>query len=138
MPTVFMDTSAHVAFIDRRDEWHARAFEVFEELTAARTAFVTTEAVLIELLTFLCGGGVTVRASAVEYVRRLLASPVNVVWQTSDLFERAFELYSRRPDKSYSMVDCISMVVCRDQGIAEVFTADRDFERERFRILLRR
>jgi predicted nucleic acid-binding protein len=35
------------------------------------------------------------------------------------------------------MVDCISMVVCRDQDITDVLTTDRDFEREGFVALLR-
>jgi predicted nucleic acid-binding protein len=34
------------------------------------------------------------------------------------------------------MVDCMSMVLCRERGIREVLTADRDFEQEGFTILL--
>jgi len=41
-----------------------------------------------------------------------------------------------RLDKSYSFVDCASMVICKERGIEEVLTADHDFEQEGFRILL--
>jgi predicted nucleic acid-binding protein len=57
--------------------------------------------------------------------------------QSLALFDRSLDLYARRPDKSYSMVDCISMVVCRDLEIADVLTDDRDFEQEGFVALLR-
>ena len=60
-----------------------------------------------------------------------------VVPQSPELFAAGLDLYSRRPDKTYSMVDCISMVVCSDRGITDVLTYDHDFEREGFRALLR-
>lgn len=47
------------------------------------------------------------------------------------------ELYQRRGDKSYSMTDCISMVICRARGITDVLTHDEDFVREGFVALLR-
>lgn len=55
---------------------------------------------------------------------------------TNDLFERGLQLYRDRPDKAYSLCDCISMVVCTELGIADVLTHDHDFEQERFTILL--
>jgi predicted nucleic acid-binding protein len=61
---------------------------------------------------------------------------VEVVRQSTRLFEAAFSLYKERMDKSYSMVDCISMVVCKTQRITDVLTADHDFEQEGFTILL--
>ncbi len=35
------------------------------------------------------------------------------------------------------MTDCISMVVCRERGITDVLTYDRDFEQEGFVAMLR-
>ena len=52
------------------------------------------------------------------------------------LFAAGLDLYGRRLDKQYSMVDCMSMVVCRERDIQDVFTSDHDFEQEGFRILL--
>jgi hypothetical protein len=46
-------------------------------------------------------------------------------------------LYSARPDKGYSLVDCISMQTMWREGIAEVLTNDRHFEQEGFRALFR-
>jgi len=43
-----------------------------------------------------------------------------------------------RPDKGYSLVDCISMQTMRREGITDALTHDRHFEQEGFRALLAR
>ena len=42
-----------------------------------------------------------------------------------------------RPDKGYSLTDCISMATMRKKGLTEVLTNDRHFEQEGFRALFR-
>jgi predicted nucleic acid-binding protein len=44
--------------------------------------------------------------------------------------------YAARPDKSWSGVDCMSMLVMEERGIADVVTHDHDFEQARFKLLL--
>jgi len=44
-------------------------------------------------------------------------------------------LYEQRPDKEYSLTDCISMQVMKAMGITEVLTHDRHFVQEGFIIL---
>ncbi len=41
-----------------------------------------------------------------------------------------------RPDKGYSLTDCMSMIACRDLGITDVLTHDRHFAQEGFAVLL--
>lgn len=101
--------------------------------------FVTTEAVLVEVLTRLSKGGAHLRASAADFVRRLWDDPrLSILPQESALFFGGLDLYRRRLDKNYSMTDCMSMVVCRERGISDVLTADHDFEQEGFTVLLKR
>jgi predicted nucleic acid-binding protein len=45
-------------------------------------------------------------------------------------------LYESRPDKSYSLTDCIAMNVMRKRGITDVLTHDAHFTQEGFHILL--
>jgi len=90
------------------------------------------------MLAYSSRGGSWVRAEAVRFVDRILSSPeFEVVVPDEELYRAAFDLYRRRSDKTYSLVDCMSMVLCRRLNITEVLTADRDFEREGFSILLR-
>jgi hypothetical protein len=39
----------------------------------------------------------------------------------------ALELYSKRSDKTWGLVDCASFVVMEKEGIDEAFTNDRHF-----------
>ncbi|WP_342752282.1 hypothetical protein [Aphanothece hegewaldii] len=63
-------------------------------------------------------------------------SKIEVVPITHDLFLSSLTLYEHRPDKGYSMVDCISMIVMRNRNLSEVLTHDKHFTQEGFSILL--
>ncbi|MBI5288511.1 MAG: PIN domain-containing protein [Chloroflexi bacterium] len=138
MPGPYIDTSHLVAVFDADDDLHARAMKIALELRKEQLAMVTSDAVLIEYLTYFSGWGRDTRIAAVDFVLELRVDPaVRVIAHSDDLIARAMEPYRRRPDKSYSMTDCISMVICRDEGITEVLTHDEDFVREGFVALLR-
>lgn len=92
---------------------------------------------LVEFLTYFSAHGSAIRRAASDYIGVLKTDPlVTVIPQTPDLFDAGLDLYRRRPDKSYSMCDCMSMVVCTQHQITDVLTADRDFEQEGFKLLL--
>jgi predicted nucleic acid-binding protein len=44
--------------------------------------------------------------------------------------------YTKRPDKGYSLTDCISMLIMRQHGINEALTSDDHFTQEGFTKLL--
>jgi predicted nucleic acid-binding protein len=135
---IFVDSAHYIALLNRRDQLREKAARIVLALYAAPdVSFVTADAVLVEGLTHQSGFGPGARAAAANLIDELRAdSRIDVVAQTPALFAAGLGLYRRRLDKPYSMVDCMSMVVCRDLGIQDVLTADRDFEQEGFTILL--
>jgi predicted nucleic acid-binding protein len=99
---------------------------------------VTSEAVLTEYLNFFAEWGTAFRRKAEGNVRAVLsASSVTVVPHTHELFLGALDLYRSRPDKGYSLTDCMSMLAMRREGVTDVLTNDRHFEQEGFRALFR-
>jgi predicted nucleic acid-binding protein len=71
-------------------------------------------------------------------VREILSDPaVHIIPQSHESFLSGFELYAARPDKGYSLTDCISMQTMRREGLTQVLTNDRHFEQEGFRALFR-
>jgi len=134
MKLIFADTFYWVAVSNKRDEWHDRVQQAAEILKQAH--LVTTDEVLVEVLTFFAAYGSRRRQKTVEIVREILGSSrVQVIPQSRESFLAGLELYSNRLDKEYSLTDCISMQVMRQLGITEALTRDHHFAQEGFTVL---
>ncbi len=135
MRTVFVDTYFWVAGLNPKEELREEAREAEAALGDVR--FVTTESVLIEVLNYYASYQPYLRQAAVDLVRRIAINPkIEVVEHTHEIFEAGLEFYESRPDKGYSLTDCISMNLMRERGINEALTHDHHFEQEGFTILL--
>jgi uncharacterized protein len=98
---------------------------------------VTTEEALTEVLAYFSERGRYLRQVAVAYVEDILDDPEFVVRpQTHQSFLDGLSLYKARPDKGYSLTDCVSMETMRQEGISEILTHDGHFTQEGFTILL--
>jgi predicted nucleic acid-binding protein len=108
----------------------------FDDLLSAGNV-CTKEEVLAEVLTFFAADS-WLRNRAVETVREIFSDPaVHIIPQSHESFLSGFDLYAARPDKGYSLTDCISMQTMRKEGMTEVLTNDRHFEQEGFRAMFR-
>jgi uncharacterized protein len=129
---VFADTSFYLALLRTDDPAHTQA------LTSVmlNQLIVTTEFILLEL------GNACARAEDhadfLAHVAGMRASPrIRIIPLNSRLLNRGLERMATRPDKDWSLTDCISFVVMEDEGIKEALTADRHFEQAGFTILLK-
>ena len=75
------------------------------------------------------------RTVATIIIATLLAASTFAQQNPRELFERALSLYERRPDKEYSLVDCMSMTLMRERGITHVLTNDHHFRQEGFTVV---
>jgi predicted nucleic acid-binding protein len=125
--TYFADTSFWIGLSSKRDQHHDRAVAWYEFVTRTSSSILTTEAVLLEWLNAL--SGVKTRAIAAESYARVHADPrIEVTPFHEDLMGSAIELYRARPDKNWSVTDCLSFVVMERRGVTRALTTDRDFE----------
>lgn len=53
------------------------------------------------------------------------------------LYQEGITLYQQRPDKKWSLTDCISFIVMRREGITEALTGDHHFEQAGFTAVLK-
>jgi uncharacterized protein len=137
MTALFADTFYWIALIDLSDSAHRRALELTTS-TLVHVPIITTDEVLAEYLTFFATAHDQMRRKALASAQCILKSPgVRVLPQSRESFLSGMELYGARPDKGYSLVDCISMQTMRNEGLTEVLTNDRHFEQEGFRALFR-
>jgi predicted nucleic acid-binding protein len=128
---ILADTFYWVALIKRNDPYNEAVLKFSKALVAA--TLITTD----EVLTF-CSQDPVLRKEAVMIMRNILrGTNVRVVHQSHQTFLDGLALYEARPDKGYSLTDCISMQVMRCEGLIEVLTNDRHFEQEGFRAMFR-
>ena len=135
MTPVFDDTLYWYGLANRRDQWHPRVLQA--KAVVAGRLVITTEEVLTEFLAAMSGDSFLRRAARILVEALFRDSGVTVLPQSHDSFLKGFALYSARPDKAYSLTDCISMEVCKPQGILEVLTNDHHFTQEGFNLLIR-
>ena len=133
MTSVFADSFYFFALLNRDDAAHhqARAFG-----RNSKAKLVTTVWVLTELADGLASS--QSRNKFVEMLGRLRAGDdVEILPFTEAWFESGLELYARRPDKSWSLTDCISFVVMQERGLTDALTGDHHFEQAGFKALLK-
>ena len=133
MKSTFADTFYYPAIINADGASHERAVRASGRVSGQ---VVTTGWVLTEVADALAAP--QQRGDFLALLRALKDDPeVTIVPTTDDLFGRGVDLYARRPDKDWSLTDCISFVVMQERGIAEALTGDHHFEQAGFAALLK-
>ena len=133
MTAVFADTSFYIAFINAKDRWHEPAASFALGFAGA---MLTTEFVLVELANHLCAP--QDRPLFLRFHEMLRADTnTRIVPASSECVRNGLTLYAERPDKNWSLTDCISMSVMQEHGLTEALTTDHHFEQAGFQILLK-
>lgn len=131
--TVFADTFALIAWLNPHDNAHAVVTAYLDGFTGR---LVTTEWVLMELADALSAPAA--RATAVAFLQAVRADPLfDVVGYDPTVYQAGFDIFATRPDKSWSLTDCISFGVMSDRGLSEALTADHHFAQAGFRAIFK-
>jgi uncharacterized protein len=132
MKSVFADTSFYVALINHRDEHHQRACRFADEYQGD---FVTSAWVIEELADYLCDS--PNRPLFLSMYKDLCADArVVIVPLSVELFDEGIKLYAARPDKDWSLTDCISFLVMERFELHEAAATDHHFVQAGFTALL--
>jgi len=135
MRQVFADTSYWIALVNPRDQLHAKAVSVTQQLSAMR--IWTSEMVLVEVLNSFSDGG-PLRQAVSSMVQKLRSNrDVVIVPQTSEQFESALRRYKQAADKSWSLTDCASFEAMEAEQIGAALTHDQHFVQAGLEALLR-
>ena len=131
MRLAFADSFYFIALLSPRDRAREKAIELGKRVSGH---FVTTDAVLLEVGDAVCAP--RDRQRTATYLRALWTHPRMKVYPVDrSLMDRGLALYESRPDKEWSLTDCISFLVMEEEGIQEALTGDRHFEQAGFTIL---
>lgn len=128
------DTGFFIALAQPRDALHARALRWSEVIAGP---VVVTEYVVFEAVNTLSAP--VMRARVHLLVDQIYHSGgYELIPASAELTAAGLKLHAERPDKAWSLTDCISFLVMRDRGIRQALTHDHHFEQAGFDALLRR
>lgn len=129
MREVFADTAGWANFFIRTEPFHMQAVQLMQQWRGEQVKLVTTNYVLTELVALFTSPLRVPRAQQIQAVETIKAAAwVDVIYIDRELDEAAWQLLTQRQDKSWSLVDCASMVVMRQRNITTAFTTDHHFE----------
>jgi len=134
MKTVFADSYFFFALANPNDPSHVKSVEFTKGYTG-RT--ITTGWIITEV-----GDGWSKpakrRDTFLQILTELRANPsAKIVPCSDELLQEGIDLFAQRPDKEWTLTDCISFVVMRKESIAEALTGDRHFEQAGYVALLK-
>lgn len=132
MSVVFADTSYFVALLNPADADHRRALDYTR---GSSRRMITTVWVLTELANFLrFDAG---RDKFLQAFAHLESEPETVIVPADQqMWLRGLKLFQERPDKQWSLTDCISFVVMKEMGVTEALSTDQHFAQAGFSALL--
>ena len=132
---LFLDTAFAIALSSVTDAHHARALDLAVESQTQQARLITTQAVVLEIGNSL--SKLRFREAAVRLLESMEQDPnVEVVPLSEALYAQGLRLFGARPDKEWSLTDCISFVVMEERGITRALTADHHFAQAGFEALL--
>ena len=133
MTTVFADTFYFIALSNPRDAAHRRAVAWTSSFVGR---IVTTTWILTEYGNHMCDP--LNRQEFLDTLQDLRSNPDVFITPTDlALWDDGVQRFANRPDKEWSLTDCISFVVMEREGIVEALTGDHHFEQAGFTALLK-
>ena len=130
---IFVDSGFLLALAQPADALHLRALAW---ASCIAEPLLISEYVLWEVVNYLSRTADRGRA-------HLITSHVTsdeayeVIYASRDLFEAGLKLHRERPDKEWSLTDCISFHLMHERGMGRALAYDQHFEQAGFESLLR-
>ena len=133
MSRVFADSFYYIALLNPHDRFHVEASKISLQF---KGSLVTTTWVLVEVADALFRPAR--RRVTHRFIERIAGDPNTLLIPAGPTwFSRGLTLYGARPDKAWSLTDCISFEVMKDLGLSDALTGDHHFEQAGFRALLK-
>ena len=130
---IFADTAYFLALLNPQDEGHEAAVRWSQTGTGP---LLTTTWVLVEI-----GDALATtrhRQWFPDFAADLAsAAQIRIIAASDEWFRRGVDFYRARPDKKWSLTDCLSFEVMRELGVREALTSDQHFTQAGYRALLR-
>lgn len=130
MSKLFLDTSALIALLNPRDQYHKKIKQYLEN-TQQSLRGVTSNLVLSELMTFFSRHGSL--NDVLRFQTEMLSNPhFSIIWVDKELHEVASQILKKFSDHRLSFTDASSFAIMKRERVSCALTFDEDFKRAGF------
>lgn len=128
---IFIDSSAYIAYYNKRDENHEKAKNFLDKIRSKEISpiiFYTSDYIFDEVLTTIIT--LTGRKDlAIKVGNAILSSKITkIIKVDSKIFNEAWELFKKYKDKTWSFTDCTSFIIMKINNIKRAFTFDEHYK----------
>lgn len=126
MENIFVDTTAWIAVVNSRDQFHPAARDFYRQNFNPYARLVTSNLVVAEtyiLLRLDCGSAIALKwwEMIVDSIR------IEIVYADAAITAEAFNLLRQYKDQSISLTDAVSFKIMEERRVKETFTFDSHF-----------
>lgn len=130
---IFVDADALVALASSSDSNHERAVLIARSLKQRNEALITSSFVFGEVVTVLSQK--EGRKMALAFIDDFLTSDIALIEVDIRLREKGIVVFKKQTSKNVSFTDCMSMAIMQGENIKEIFSFDRIYQKNAFRLL---
>jgi len=131
---ILVDSGYLIALAEPRDSLHAVAMRWSRTVNEP---LLLTDYILIEVINHLSRTPQQRAKSHLVLDEIRLDLQYVLVPASQDLLQQGLLLHRRRPDKAWSLTDCISFTLMRDRGVTQALAHDIHFTQAGFEALMR-
>ena len=130
--TVFVDTSALYALLDRSDANHRSAVNAWVDFLKSDERLITSNYILVESFALTQS---RLGIAAVRLLEEDIVPVINVNFVGREIHRSSISAVLSAGRRNLSLVDCVSFEIMRTLGIKTAFTFDPHFKDQGFTIL---
>jgi len=125
--SIFIDTSALIAIMNKKDQYHARAIDIFTATAKGKNSIIITSHVFAETITRI-ERKVSVKQAILAGKMLLNNNGIKIIIPQEDIIDSAWNIFQKYQDQEFSFVECISFAVMKEMRITKAFAFDKHFK----------
>ncbi|PKO05108.1 MAG: VapC toxin family PIN domain ribonuclease [Chloroflexi bacterium HGW-Chloroflexi-3] len=130
--SIFIDTSAFLAILNKEDHFHQIAKRTWEEVNLSEEYLICSNYVIIETISLLQK---RFGIEALRIFENEVRPIIDIIWIDQTIHHAGMVVVLTTNQRKLSLVDCTSFEILRNIHVEKVFTLDSHFSEQGFNII---
>jgi|CXWL01.1.fsa_nt_gi predicted nucleic acid-binding protein len=131
---IFIDSDAYIGALLLSDPHHMNALSLFKILIVKAESLVTSWEVIDEVATKI--SYTSGKELSKRFIDDRLHSDEKIFFVHKEISTKILDLFNKQTSKNVSLTDCTNMVIAKDLGIDTIFSFDKHYKQNGFKLLV--